>query len=90
MKWWVGLRLPTDYLTGRCFVCVLNVTPKKKGRLMAAEWPTHKVYENDVNSIKELLYTVLNNVNENHRDLQRRIADLEFQLERKANASMER
>jgi len=45
----------------------------------------------DSDSIKELLYTVLNNINENHRDLQRRIANLEFQLGRKANnASMER
>jgi len=87
MKWWVGLRLPTDYLTGRCFVCVLNVTPKKKGR-QAMTTPADKI---DSDSIKELLYTVLNNVNENHRDLQRRIADLEFQLGRKANnASMER
>jgi len=87
MKWWVGLRLPTDYLTGRCFVCVLNVTPKKKGR-KAMTTPADSI---DSDSIKKLLYTVLNNVNENHRDLQRRIADLEFQLGRKANnASMER
>ena len=53
-----------------------------KGRqVMAAEWPTHKVYESDVNSIKELLYSVLNNINENHRDLRDRAEKLSGKIE---------
>ena len=49
----------------------------KEGR-QAMTTPADKI---DSDSIKELLYTVLNNVNENHRDLRDRVEKLSGKIE---------